>query len=89
MVRFTMFFENLAELPLPAISAYMTQIYQPFLAWLGTVLAEFDYSDLAVAILIYLFEMMLRGRRAARPYSARARQKSRLSERIAPTLSSV
>jgi len=89
MVLFTMFIESLAELSLPAISAYTTQISQPFLAWLEIVLAEFDFSDLAVAILIYLFEMTLRGRRATRPYRGRARHKLPLSGRITPTLSSI
>jgi len=89
MVRFTMVIESLAELPLPAISAYISQTYQPVLAWLGAVLAELDLSDLAVAILIYLFEMTLRGRRAARPYRGRSRHKPPASERITPTLSSI
>jgi hypothetical protein len=86
MVRFAMFPE-VADLPIAAFAAQ--QIYQPILAWIMAFLAEFDSSDLAVALVIYLIERGLRNRRAARSYAARGRSRPRQSERITPTLSPV
>ena len=87
MVRFTMFLEMLAELPITAFAAQ--QIYQPILAWTTAFVAEFDSSDLAVAAVIYLIELALRSRRTERSYRARGRSRPRPSERITPTLSPV
>ncbi len=87
MARFTMFFEMLADLPVTAFAAKLTEIYQPFAAWVATLLAAFDFSDLAVAVMIYLFELALRSRRAERSSRLRGRARPRQPERITPTLS--
>ena len=86
MVRFTMFLE-IADLPIAAFAAQ--QIFQPILGWITAFLAEFDSSDLAVALVIYFIELGLRSRRAKRSYRARGRSRPLQSERITPTLSPV
>ena len=80
-------FPEIADFPATAFAAQ--QIYQPILAWITAFLAEFDSSDLAVALVIYLIELGLRRRRAERSSRARGRSRPGKSERITPTLSPV
>ena len=86
MVRFTMFPE-IADLPTMAFAAQ--QAYQVVLTWITVFVAEFDSSDLAVALVIYLIELVLRNRRGGHTTRVRSRSRARRPERITPTLSPV
>lgn len=86
MVRFTMFPE-IADLPTAAFAAQ--QAYQSVLTWITVFVAEFDTSDLAVALVIYLIELFFRNRRAGRSNNVRGRSRPRPAERITPTLSPI